>query len=82
MKISIDFLENIIEETCFIFYKDVNTIERSMMINQLKSLYKNIEILSFEVLDNDTQRLIFENLFPSYIVLKNNTIKELGNIIF
>jgi len=79
-KLKMDDVFKIKNTTCFIVYNDIKYIETSKMVEDLQKKYScffhSIECVEKQIIDH-----VFENVFPSYMVVQNGELKELGMIV-
>lgn len=75
---NIEYLENIIDETCFVVTHSVEDIKKSKILNQLKNEFNEIIYLEPHHIEEEIKNFVFENVFPSYLIMKDGKMKEMG----
>lgn len=81
--LTFDYLMNIKDKTCIILYDDYKYITSSSMVTKLHNELIDIDFLEFDVncVSEDVMQLLFENILPSYIIIEDGKILELGVLI-
>lgn len=78
--LTFDNLMNLEKKTCIILYEDKNTLNSNVFYIQLKYEFKDYDIVEYNVneINEDVYEYLFEKILPSYAIIENGKILELG----
>jgi len=80
--VDVNLLESLKEEHCIIVIKDDNDLKKYKQIKKLQKDFENCIIVNSNRLEELLLNELLENIVPSYMVIKEGNLEEIGIIIY